>query len=226
MNSFQYKKVIHAKVSSLRLYHYCSNNPMSYTDPDGRLDCGIFDNQGNYTQKTMQDNNHLQGILIRVRDSYKTINNANKYLRGKDTLIIYNKFSNDFVAIPVSSVANMEGTHITDTLSEQDFTLTYDPFCDSKYVPDVFTISKGNLIPMVPYISGESLKRDGTTITNKVPWRGHNTSFWGSEGCITAQEGNKSGDFMTVIKKLNEWGIFGTYDIPFSFAKIYEVKND
>jgi len=171
-------------VVNLNLYHYAGNNPVKYSDPDGRMDCGIYDNHGNYTQNTIQDNNHIYGILIRAPESYSTVNGNNKSARGQDTLIIVNQNLNESVSIPVSSVANMSGSTLSDTLAESDFTLTYDPNSSSQYAPNVFTITSGTLIPEIPLQEGESINSNGTTVSNGVPWRGHDTALWGSMGCI------------------------------------------
>ena len=134
----------------------------------------------------------LVGHLLCHPDSYKTVDGNNTDLRGKDLVIIENKTNGKSVTIPVSSVANMKGFGLSDSLVENDFTMTYDPDCGSRYVPDVFTITSGELFPdNILKIQGEKLQSNGTTKNNKIPWRGHNTDYWGSEGCITAQKGNE-----------------------------------
>ena len=70
---------------------------------------------------------------------------------------------------------------------------------------------------MIPFQSGEEISKEGITSSNSIPWRGHNTKNWGSEGCITGQTGNAAGDWRTVIKKLNECGINDSFNIPISF---------
>jgi hypothetical protein len=165
-----------------------------------------------------KERNAIHGHLLRVPSSYTTVNGNNKEKRGMDLLIIENPIRGDSVKIPVSSIANLEGTELSDSLTEGDFTLTYDPHSASKYAPDVFTVSSGTLIPKVPYTKGEVLKNDGTTDSNSVPWRGHNTQNWGSAGCITGQTDNENGDWTDVIQELNKWGITDKFDIPMSFG--------
>ena len=63
---------------------------------------------------------------FRSNASYDTFDGENKDKRGKDLLIIENRTTGDSIVIPVSSVANMPGSGLKDTLSENDFTLTYD----------------------------------------------------------------------------------------------------
>ena len=163
-----------------------------------------------------KDISKIHGHLLRVSDSYTTVNNKNKQNRGKDLLIIEDGYG-DSVMIPVSSIANMEGTKLSDSLDEKDFILKYDPNSYSKFAPEVFTIISGTLFPMIPFQSGEEISKEGITSSNSIPWRGHNTKNWGSEGCITGQTGNAAGDWRTVIKKLNEWGINDSFNIPISF---------
>lgn len=162
---------------------------------------------------------NIIGHLLRHTDSYKTVDGKNQELRGKDFMIFENKSTGESVTIYVSSVANMDGFGVKDTLSENDFTFTYDPNSGSKYAPEVFTITSGNLFPSnVLQQNGDALNSYGITDNNSVPWRGHNTKRWSSQGCITAQKGNEKGDFTTVIQTLHKWGIQDTYNIPFSFG--------
>ena len=226
-------------------YSYCGNNPVNFSDPSGmkktaeqkaaekaakkaekqaKKDAKAAEKQAKKEAKktgsgTGNKNPEVVGHLLRDPDSYKTVDGQNKDLRGKDLLIVENKSNGESVSIPVSSVANMEGYGLSDSLAEKEFTLSYDPDCGSKYAPDVFTISSGELCSdNALQQQGEKLHSDGTTDTNKVPWRGHNTNFWGSQGCITGQTGNANGDYTDVSKALNSWGITGRYDIPCSFG--------
>jgi hypothetical protein len=160
----------------------------------------------------------LVGHLLRSNASYDTFDGENKDKRGKDLLIIENRTTGDSIVIPVSSVANMPGSGLKDTLSENDFTLTYDPDVESKYAPEVLTISSGSLFPEIPKKEGENLNKDGTTASNKIPWRAHDTDYWGSEGCITGQNGNPKGELSDLFNKLEKWGVNEKTDIPISFG--------
>ena len=160
----------------------------------------------------------LVGHLLRSNASYDTFDGENKDKRGKDLLIIENRTTGDSIVIPVSSVANMPGSGLKDTLSENDFTLTYDPDVESKYAPEVLTISSGSLFPEIPKKEGENLNKDGTTASNKIPWRAHDTDYWGSEGCITGQNGNPKGELSDLFNKLEKWGVNEKTVIPISFG--------
>lgn len=97
--------------------------------------------------------------------------------------------------------------------------MTYNPDCNSKYAPDVLTISSGELFPdSILKLKGEQLQSDGTTRNNKIPWRGHNTSYWGSQGCITGQTKNQNGDYTDLVNFLKDNGITKKYDIPCTFG--------
>ena len=204
-------------------FAYCDNDPVNFVDLFGLCAEIYLDLSGvppQYRELLIERYTILQihGHLLRSEDSYSTVNGQNPENRGKDLLIIENPVTGESIIIPVSSIANMDGTTLADSLDEKDFVLTYDTTVQSKYAPYVFTITEGTLFPEIPKTVGESIKKDGTTKDNKKPWRGHNTKKWGSEGCITAQEDNPGGDMTDVINKLKEWGIKDKCDIPVSFG--------
>ncbi|MBQ9238630.1 MAG: hypothetical protein IJ191_04845 [Treponema sp.] len=128
----------------------------------------------NRTIRRAQESHLLTAAaLVRHPDSYTTYSGQNKHNRGKDTLTVTNNITNESISVPVSSVANMVGKGAKDTLSEEDFTLTYDPATVSKYAPDVLTISSGMLMPTIPSVRGESIRSDGTTVSHPIRWAVH-----------------------------------------------------
>jgi hypothetical protein len=56
-------------------------------------------------------------------------------------------------------------------------------------------------------MSGQIIRSDGATDNNSIPWRGHDTYYFGSEGCLVGQTGNHSGSMVDVIDALQRWGI-------------------
>ena len=160
----------------------------------------------------------LEFHLLRHPDSYTTFDGKNRENRGKDLLILENKTINQSIITPVSSVANMPGFGSKDTLAEGNFTLTFDPNVESKYAPNVLTITSGSLMPTIPFAYGETLSDKGITKSNSKPWRAHDTQYWGSEGCITGQKNNIEGDISTLIQGLKKYGITDKIDIPGSFG--------
>jgi hypothetical protein len=133
--------------------------------------------------------------------SYKTINNQNFGDRGKDEMKIFNRKKGECLLIPITSVPTMPNTSINDALAPGLFELTLGPIEGSKYSPCVMTISSGTLI------SGETLNSEGITKNNKVPWRVHDTLYFGSEGCLVGQKNNTQGSVVNIIETLKSWGI-------------------
>jgi hypothetical protein len=91
----------------------------------------------------------------------------------------------------------MKGTNVGDALAEGPAELTVGPE-DSKFAPNVLTISGGTLV------NGDKLNSNGTTDNNRIPWRAHDTMFFGSEGCLVGQTGNPEGAMVNIIDTLNE----------------------
>ena len=160
---------------------------MKYTDPDGREDDVT--------------NSNIVVIVVRDPASYETIGGKNPELKGKDFLVFYNKDSGESLWVPISSVPTMTGTTKDDAIAPGDIVLMLGPEKGSKYSPNVLTVAGGTLF------SGDTLLRDGTTATNKVPWRVHDTMKFGSEGCLVGQTGNPSGSVVNVVATLKSWGL-------------------
>jgi hypothetical protein len=192
---------------NLHVYHYAGNNPINYIDPNGLA--GSFPD-GSPEQDAQWEKIHGPDITVaiqRVHESYSTTGGRNTDSRGKDIMTVTNNRTDESISIPVTTVPNMGNIPIEDALAPGDIELTLGPEStnQSRYAPDVLTVSGGQLI------SGETLNSDGTTENNKVPWRGHDTRYWGSEGCITGQANNPSGNIKTFIAKLRSWGVkYGT----------------
>jgi len=117
-----------------------------------------------------------------------------------DTFSVLNNETGESVSVPISSVPTTPGSTISDALSVGFFELTLGPETGSQYSPDVLTISGGTLV------SGDSLNSRGTTENNNVPWRAHDTNFFGSLGCLVGQSDNENGSIQTIIEKIFEWG--------------------
>ena len=145
--------------------------------------------------------NNITFILARKRKSYLTVNNKKKELRGKDILTFINISTKETYSFPVSSVPTMKGTILSDTIAPGVLELTIGPKVGSEYSPFVVTISKGITL------GGQVLSKEGTTIDNPVPWRGHDTDNWGSEGCFVGQRNNANGNWNKCIPLLFEWGL-------------------
>ena len=148
---------------NMHLYHYAgigqrsdselqANNPVKYTDPDGREDDDVVN------LKPI-----VIVVIIRRKESFSTIK------LDKDTL------KESINSIPVSSVPTMSDTTIDDALAPGFFEYTLGPESGSKYSPDVLTLSDGKLM------SGDKLNSDGTTDNNKIPWRGHDTNMFSGQ---------------------------------------------
>ena len=172
---------------NLNLYHYEGNNPMKFLDMWGL--------SASDAQKP-----NIDFIIIRDPKSYDTVNNQNPALRGKDLLIITNRDTFESISIPITSVPTMKGTVLADALAPGNVELTLGPKTGSKYSPNVLTISGGTLM------SGDTLRKDGTTENNNIPWRGHDTNYFGSEGCLVGKEGSPSGSMVNVVETLQSWG--------------------
>ncbi len=160
--------------------------------------------------KIIRENNNDNKIIVNitlyvVRDceSYKTINKQHPELKGKDFLVIINNDKNESLWIPITSVPTMEGSKIDNAIAPGDIELTLGPenSNESKYAPNVLTISGGTLM------SGDKLRSDGTTEKNEIPWRAHDTLFFSSDGCLVGQTGNSKGSIVNVVATLKSWGI-------------------
>ena len=56
---FSLPKNARCNSQNLNLYHYAGNNPVKYVDPDGRKDCGISDENNQYTPKCIKENTNI-----------------------------------------------------------------------------------------------------------------------------------------------------------------------
>jgi hypothetical protein len=46
-----------------------------------------------------------------------------------------------------------------------------------------------------------------TAEKDPIPWRAHDTDFWGSEGCFTGKTINSGASVVTAMETLREWGV-------------------
>jgi hypothetical protein len=139
-------------------------------------------------------------LVVRDIDSYKTVGGNNPELKGKDTMTLINNDTGQTVTIPVSTVPNMnttDGKKTGNTVAPGNIQLTFGVEEGTKYYPDAMTISGGTLI------SGDKLTQRGITINDPIPWRAHDTTNWGSEGCFTGQKGSVA----TAVETLREWSV-------------------
>jgi len=216
-------------------YGYCGGNPIGWVDPWGldqftdQADRNSYNSKKNDPFLAQAERNKLSGhkatyegpkrgsynktplnywgspnissTIFRNPKSYDTVNEENKGSRGKDQLLIINHDTAESLTINIASVPNMEGTVIDDAIVPGFFSLTLGPRTGSRYSPAVLTVSGGKTI------SGQIMRSDGTTDNNSIPWRGHDTYYFGSEGCLVGQTGNYSGSMVDVIDALQRWGI-------------------
>ncbi len=168
-------------------FAYVNNDPVNYLDPWGL--------------SASDQRTGIDFVIIRDPRSYDTVNNQNSELRGKDVLIFTNYDTQESLTIPITSVPTMKGTVLGDAVAPGNVELMLGPEHGSKYSPNVLTITGGTLM------SGDTLRSDGTTENNSVPWRGHDTNFYGSEGCLVGKTGNTSGSMVNVVETLQSWGV-------------------
>ena len=84
------------------------------------------------------------------------------------------------------------------TIAAGQFELTIGQEGDGSTVvntPDYFKVSGAKTV------DGRTINDQSVTADNAVPWEMHDTHHWQSDGCITGQDGNPSGD----IKGAAEW---------------------
>jgi hypothetical protein len=95
----------------------------------------------------------------------------------------------------------MKNTKVEKAVAPGDIELTLGPEKGSNYSPNVLTISGGKLL------SGDMLKEEGTTANDPIPWRVHDTLYFGSEGCFVGRKDNPKGSVANVIDKLKFWEV-------------------
>ena len=215
------------KYYNISPYHYCHNNPVNRVDLDGRDD--LFDENGKFIERTKTGD----AVMVMCGDQYQNItevdfsNNQGAIENiGRHYLA---KADNGVFNLTVSSIG--DGVPSDAALSNTEGTQNYDIYLAEGHV----NIALGNCYNFECVAFHESTHRydcstHGGTIgevnaiiktANGCPaWNFASIDFIQSQASYAAQSLNKyNGDRESVVKKLNDSGIFMGY-------AIFEINNN